>query len=158
MRKIEIGEKNPILRKNLQKVENFDEKLRTKIDEMIAAMCTPNEKNISGVGLAANQIGIDAQILVFFVNYKTKKKQKILEMVNPEILEFSPQKILLEEGCLSLPEIYKKIWRPEKVRVRWQNARGNFCEKKFSGWDARIFLHEFDHLRGKLFVDYLKKF
>ena len=158
MFKIETGKDNAILRKVCKEVDVFDENLKSTINEMVETMTAPDpETDIVGIGLAANQCGIDARILVITLNVNTKKEHKIVAMVNPEVLEFSKNEVSLEEGCLSLPNTFAKVTRPQKVRVRWQNYEGNICEKKLSDWDARIFQHELDHLNGKLFTDYLKK-
>ncbi|MDH3324800.1 MAG: peptide deformylase [Candidatus Peregrinibacteria bacterium] len=158
MFKIETGNKNPILRKTCKKVEVFDDKLKKTVNEMIETMTAPDpETDIVGIGLAANQCGLDSTILIITLNLNTRKEHKIVPMINPEVLDFSKNKVVLEEGCLSLPGTFAKISRPQKVKVRWQNLQGNICEKKLSNWDARIFQHEFDHLEGKLFTDYLEK-
>ncbi len=147
---------NKTLRTRCEEVTVFDEKLKNIVEEMFETMTTPLPKSeIKGVGIAANQVGIMKRIIIVTFNYETTKKYKITTMINPEILEISKNKISMEEGCLSLPDKYAKITRPSKVKVRWQNINGNLCEKKLDKWDARIFLHEFDHLEGKLFTDYL---
>jgi len=155
MYKIQVGTKNEILRKKIQKVTIFDQKLKKIVDDMKKIMTSPEDNKKKGVGLAANQIGLDLQILLVTFNVGTSKKQKIVTMINPEILEVYSQKVIMEEGCLSLPnEKTRKISRVAKIKVRWQNLDGNFCEKKLTKWDARIFLHEYDHLQGVLYIDY----
>ncbi len=139
-----------------EEVIDFDEELESVVEEMKETMITPNpESEIKGVGLAANQVGLSKRIIIVTFNYETNKKYKIITMINPEILEISKQEAVIEEGCLSLPNEYAKISRPAKIKVRWQNISGNSCEKKLDKWDARIFLHEYDHLEGVLFTDYL---
>ncbi len=156
--KIETGNQNQILRTATKPVEIFDKKLKKIVKKMEAFMLKEDPKTgVYGVGLAANQVGIDAQIFLFTTNVGTKKDKKVITVINPEILDFSPTKVSLEEGCLSVPDVYANISRPGKIHARWQNLEGMWCERKFSKWDARIFLHEFDHLRGILFIDYLKK-
>lgn len=152
---IETGEKNKILRTRCDEVKTFDDTLKNTIQEMKETMLAPTEEGITGVGLAANQVGINKRILMITLNMQTPKRHKIVTMINPEIKELSPQKVLMEEGCLSLPGLYRDVSRPAKVKVRWKNENGESCERKFDGWDARIFLHEYDHLEGKLFSDYL---
>ena len=123
---------------------------------MEETMTTPDPKTeIKGVGIAANQVGISKRIILITFNYETNKKWKITTMINPEILEVSQKETAMEEGCLSVPGEFGKVKRPTKVKVKWQNILGNWCEKKLDNWDARIFLHEYDHLEGKLFTDYL---
>jgi peptide deformylase len=108
------------------------------------------------VGLAANQVGLNKRIILITLNVGTKKEYEILEMINPEIVELSSNKVKMEEGCLSLPNVFEKVLRPNKVKVKWQNMKGDWRERNFENWDARIFLHEYDHLDGVLFTDYLK--
>jgi peptide deformylase len=159
MFEIQTGDENKILRKVCAPVKIFDEKLKSTVEEMIETMTTPDPKtDVKGIGIAANQCGVDARILILTLNFhpdKSDKNHKICAMVNPEVLEFSKNEVFMEEGCLSVPEKYAPIKRAAKVKVRWKNVAGDFCEKKFDGWDARIFLHELDHLNGKLFTDYL---
>ncbi len=158
MLNIQTGDKNSILRTKCSKVEKFNSSLKKFVEEMKSVMTQEDEDgNIIGVGLAANQVGKSLRILLLTQNVGTKKEKKILTVINPEILELSSQKVIMEEGCLSLPGIYAPISRSAKARVRWQNTEGRWCEKKFSDWEARIFLHEYDHLEGILFTDYLKK-
>ena len=155
---IETGEQNPILRTTCKRVVKFDDELKGVIAEMEETMLQEDpETGIRGVGLAANQVGIDARIILISLNVGTKKAQKVVPMINPEIVKFSPQKVVMEEGCLSLPGVFGDVARPARVQVKWQNINGDWIEKKLGHWDARIFLHEFDHLEGKLFVDYAKK-
>ena len=154
---IQTGDQNPILRIKSKKVEIFDEKLEKILDEMIETMIEPDEKTgVKGIGLAANQVGINARIIIITFNIGTKKEYKIVEMINPEIIEISKDKIWMEEGCLSVPGVFDNVKRPKKIKVRWQNRKGNICEKKLDNWDARIFQHEYDHLEGILFTDYFK--
>lgn len=158
MYEIQTGIDNKILRSKAQAVERFDEDLDKIIDEMEETMLTPTEESdIRGIGLAANQVGILKRIILITLNVETSKEQKVVALINPQILEISDQEVIMEEGCLSLPDQFAKVSRPTKVKVRWQNRNGNWCEKRLDKWDARVFLHEYDHLDGKLFVDYLKK-
>ena len=154
MLKIITGADTPILRKKLKHVEVFDEKLERVLAEMMQTMLGPQEGEVGGVGLAANQVGIDLRIMITTFNVGTRKERKPVIMINPEIVSESKHRIWMEEGCLSLPGEFGNVQRPSKIKVRWQNVQGNWCEKKLDKWDARIFLHEYDHLDGKLFIDY----
>jgi peptide deformylase len=158
MLKIEVGENNKILRTKCETVTKFDESLVKTLNEMQETMLYEDPTTgLIGVGLAANQVGIKKRIILITLGVGTKKAGKVLEMINPEILKLSQDEVKMEEGCLSLPNVFEKVIRPSKVKVKWQNLTGNWCERKFEGWDARIFLHEFDHLEGVMFTDYLKK-
>ncbi len=154
---LETGDQNVHLRTTCEKVEKFDDALGLLLGEMAEKMLEEDpDTGIRGVGLAANQVGIDKRIILISLNVGTKKEQKIVAMINPEIVALSPQKVVMEEGCLSLPGQFADVARPVKVQVRWQNPTGDWIEKRIGAWDARIFQHEFDHLEGKLFTDYQK--
>ncbi len=149
------GSDNKILRSTAIPVTKFDQKLQDTADAMIDTMLNPEGLSVCGIGIAANQVGILEQIMIVTFNVETNKEPKIVAMINPEVVSFSKNEIVMEEGCLSLPQTYGKVSRPAKVHVRWQNLEGNWCEKKLDKWDARVFQHEYDHLHGKLFIDYL---
>jgi len=149
------GKDNKILRTPAKKVTVFDEQLSDTVDMMIDTMLNPDGQDVTGIGIAAPQVGIGQQIIVVTLNVNSKKDGKIVAMLNPEIVETSETTSNYEEGCLSLPGAYGRVERPAKVKVKWQNIKGNWCERKFDKWDARVFLHEYDHLHGKLFIDYL---
>ena len=150
------GKDNKILRTPASKVLHFDQKLEDTVEMMIDTMLNPEGQDVTGIGIAAPQVGISKQIIVVTLNVNHKKDPKVLVMINPEIIEASSTLSNYEEGCLSLPGAYGRVKRPAKVKIKWQNLDGNWCEKKLEKWDARIFLHEYDHLVGKLFIDYLE--
>lgn len=135
---------NPVLLKESTPVEKIDDELRKILDEMI------DLTNIaSGIGLAANQIGIDKRFFVLNIDGEIRK------VINPEILEFGDEIVEYEEGCLSIPDLYKVVERPDKIRVKYQNEKGEIVEEEFDGIWSRAFQHEFDHINGILFVDRL---
>ncbi|MFC1480321.1 peptide deformylase [Candidatus Omnitrophota bacterium] len=135
---------NPCLRiktKDLeQSTPDIDETLRSMADIMYANR---------GIGLAATQVGLGLSILVVDVG------SGLMNFVNPVIFEKSKEKSKMEEGCLSLPGISVTVARPEKIKVRAQNEKGEFFIKKFTGLAARAIHHEVDHLNGRLIIDYL---
>lgn len=151
------GKDNKILRTPAKKVAVFDEQLTDTVEMMIDTMLNPDGQEVTGIGIAAPQVGIGQQIIIVTLNVNSKKDGKIVAMINPEIIEIADTTSNYEEGCLSLPGAYGRVERPAKVKVKWQNVKGNWCERKFDKWDARVFLHEHDHLLGKLFIDYLSK-
>jgi len=102
-----------------------------------------------GVGLAAPQIGISERFFIYDIG------EKLNVVINPEILERSDEKEIGEEGCLSLPEIFDKVPRSVFIETKYFDQNGQEHVKKFEGYEARVFQHEFDHLNGKLFIDYL---
>ena len=141
---------HPLLRqasKALNKVTKDDVKLSKK---MIKIM-----KKAPGVGLAANQIGVLKKIVTVHIQDKEKETDKVYALFNPIIMNSSKEKIVLEEGCLSLPKQFADIERPQSITVRYMNENNKIIEEKKDGIEARILQHEIDHLSGKLFVDYL---
>jgi peptide deformylase len=102
--------------------------------------------------LAANQIGEAKR--VFIVDLSAIDINESLRVfINPEIMEASGDPIEMEEGCLSFPDLYLKVTRPSKVRVRAYDLDGQRFELAAEGMAARAILHEYDHLEGKLFID-----
>ena len=141
---------HPLLRqasKALNRVTKDDVKLSNK---MIKIM-----KKAPGVGLAANQIGVLKKIVTVHIQDKEKETDKVYALFNPIIMNSSKEKIVLEEGCLSLPKQFADIERPQSITLRYMNENNKIIEEKKDGIEARILQHEIDHLSGKLFVDYL---
>jgi peptide deformylase len=127
----------------------------TSKDLDIAKRMTDIMLNAPGVGLAANQIGILKQIITINIPDEKKDKDKIYTLFNPNIILYSQKKIILEEGCLSLPKQYAEIERPEEIEVEYFNNNNEKIIEKKNGFEARVLQHEIDHLHGKLFIDYL---
>lgn len=145
-----IGDKT--LRMNAQTVTEFDQELRDFVDDLTYTMYITD-----GVGLAAPQVGVSERIFVvdfYWAQDGATKKPKVF--INPEIT-FSEGAITHEEGCLSLPEIYEKVKRPNHIKIKAQDLEGNLFEEEYNDFPAVVFQHEFDHLNGILFVDHLSK-
>lgn len=104
---------------------------------------------MNGVGLAAPQIGIFTQAFVFG---DPKNEDSIIPVFNPSIVSKSKEMVDMEEGCLSFPGLFIKIKRASNIRARFANYNGVVDTANFTGLSARIFLHEYDHLYGKLFT------
>ena len=149
LRKI-ITVPNEVLRRNTHIVTNFDKNLKTLIDDMVETM-----RNAPGVGLAAPQIGILEQIVVieFGDEEDEEAPKKLYTVVNPEITRMSNEKLMGVEGCLSVPGVVGDVERSLSIVVKGQNRNGQKVKYNLSGWVARIFQHEIDHLTGVLFTD-----
>lgn len=106
----------------------------------------------NGIGLSANQVGINMQ---FFVMGSADSARRYV--FNPEILEISDDEVLIKEGCLSFPGMFLPIKRPSWIKVRYQNEFGEIQIETFTGLTARVFLHEFDHMMGKVFTEKVSK-
>lgn len=134
---------SPVLRQQAEPVAQVDDALRALIDDMFETM------NVAcGVGLAANQIGIATRVAVIDADGQT------FAMINPRIVE-SSGKEAKEEGCLSIPEVYAEVTRPERVVLEALNEKGEPFRLEAGGLAARAIQHEIDHLDGILFTDHL---
>jgi peptide deformylase len=109
-----------------------------------------------GIGLAANQVQLDAKIFVMQPQ-NIRGKTKPFAVINPIIQQATTDLVLLEEGCLSFPKLYLKISRPHTIVVKYLDSEQKECIMKLTEMDARIFLHEFDHLYGINFIDRVNK-
>lgn len=133
---------NPILRQKSQPVKNFDANLKQLIRDMYDTMDSKN-----GIGLAAPQIGVLEQVVV--VSYEGED----IELINPVIEEIFGKPIVMEEGCLSLPEVHVDVERKEGIRLSAQSVTGKTIQFQYEGMIARIIQHEIDHLNGVLITD-----
>ncbi|OGO34605.1 MAG: peptide deformylase [Chloroflexi bacterium RBG_16_57_11] len=140
----------PILRKKAHKVTNFGPDLQALIDDMVETM-----RDAPGVGLAAPQVASPLRVIVveFGDEENEEVPPKLFTMVNPEIVRVSDGLVVGTEGCLSIPGFVGDVERVEQITVKGQNRFGKPMKVKASGWLARIFQHEIDHLNGVLFTD-----
>lgn len=109
-----------------------------------------------GVGLAAPQVGVAKRIIVVDTSRSTEARRP-LKMANPEIVWSSPEKKLHEEGCLSLPEEYQDVERPDRIKVAYMDEHGERREIEADGLLSVVIQHEMDHLDGVLFVDHISR-
>ncbi len=138
-----------VLREVSKMVEKVDQRIKDLVSDMSDTL-----KEANGLGLAAVQIGV--LLRVFIVDMAAIDPTASLKVyINPEIIRTSGDEVEMEEGCLSFPGIYQKIFRPERVRIRAMGLDGKVFEESLDGLAARAVLHEYDHIEGKLFIDYL---
>jgi len=137
-----------VLRRKAHKVTNFDKDLSTLIDDMFETM-----REAPGVGLAAPQIDISQRVIVVEYAEEEEEKPKSYAVINPEIIKTSTETEIGIEGCLSIPNLVGEVERFSTVVVKGFNKQGKPVKIKSSGWLARIFQHEIDHLEGILFTD-----
>jgi peptide deformylase len=158
MSKLEIVKlPNPILRQKMRPVTKFDGDLQELIDEMIVAM-----REANGVGLAAPQVNRNLQLSVIetLPKYDDNEQEipnsrQLFVIANPEIVWHSRSTVDGIEGCLSIPGYVGEVDRYEAIRVRAQDRHGKKIKLRLTGWTARIFQHEIDHLNGVLYIDKL---
>ena len=140
-----------ILRQELNKIETLPD----NIVEIVLAMQKTMVK-AEGIGLAANQVNLNHQIFIIDENL-AKENNVPWVYINPQITNFSKEKALLEEGCLSIPGLYTEVPRSKKIMIKGIDQNGQKFKFKARGFLARVLQHEFDHLQGKLISDYVKK-
>lgn len=104
-----------------------------------------------GIGLSANQVGLDLRFFVADFSLRDKKMERVV-IINPEIISAEGESIE-EEGCLSLPGIREQVPRAEKIVLRYETVDHQVIEREFSGFPARVVQHETDHLNGRVFTD-----
>jgi peptide deformylase len=141
---------NPVLRAKARRVSHFGPDLASLINDMVDTM-----REAPGVGLAAPQVSVPLRVIV--IEFGDEEDEtvppKLYVVVNPEITRLSTKLETGTEGCLSIPGVVGDVERHEKVTVKGQDRNGRPLKIKASGWLARIFQHEIDHLNGVLFVD-----
>ena len=138
---------DPRLHTVAQPVTAIDERIRRLIDDMLATMY-----EAEGVGLAATQVDVHERVIVIDVS---EGRDSAVVLINPELLDKSEELLLGDEGCLSVPEIYDKVQRHARVRVRAADRSGEVRELEAEGLLSVAVQHEMDHLLGKVFVEYL---
>lgn len=148
---------DPVLREKAEPVKKDSKDIQTLIDDMFDTMYEAN-----GVGLAAPQIGkklrlfvVDADVMV---EHTEEKPYGPMAIINPEIVSKDNNLVVIEEGCLSLPDLRENVARPDEITVKFLDRDFEPQEMTFSGWMSRVFQHELDHLDGILFFDYLGSF
>lgn len=139
---------DPVLETQASPVTVFDDELKKLIDDMFESMYAAH-----GVGLAAPQIGISKRIAVIDVTFKEDPNAKLV-LINPEIIGKEGRQ-RGQEGCLSIPEFREDVTRAKTVMVRAQDSTGKFFEHTGEDLLARAFLHETDHLNGKLYISHV---
>ena len=149
----------PVLRQISRPVETFDDDLKTLVADMFETMY-----DAPGIGLAAVQVGEPIRLLV--IDLQEPKDPEDPEspvvrnpkvFVNPEVLWHSDTEVPYTEGCLSVPEQYAEVMRPDKIRAKWQDEGGKTYEEEIEGLLAVCLQHEMDHLNGVLFIDHLSR-
>ena len=137
---------DPVLRQKARRVTKIDDALQKLIDDMIDTM-----RDASGVGLAANQVGVLQRIVVIEI----PDEEEVLVLINPEITRREGER-LVEEGCLSIPGYRGELTRSLKVRVRALDRDGNTVRIRADGLLAQALEHETDHINGTLYIDHLE--
>ena len=139
MLKTLISPDDPLLHKKIKKCSyNLD---RSKLSYTL----TENMFHHNGVGLSANQIGIEERVFVMMVDIDL---EQTIKCFNPKIIKESKDEVVMVEGCLSYPEMYLDISRPRSIIVKYEDEGKSIFKRRLDGYIARIFLHEYDHMEG----------
>ena len=140
---------DPRLRTIAAPVKEVNAEIKTLISNMIETMY-----DADGIGLAASQVDRHIQLIVMDLS---ENKDKPVVFINPKVTPLVEEKQPYEEGCLSVPDVYDKVERPNKVRIEALDAEGNAIDEIAEGLLAVCIQHEMDHLNGVIFVDYLSR-
>jgi peptide deformylase len=147
---------DPILRTQSAPVESVGDDIRKLVDDMFATMYAA-----PGIGLAAVQVAVPRRLLVIDLQEEEDAEGEPVRdphvFINPEILHRSEARKIYNEGCLSIPDQYAEIERPDIVRARWTDEKGQEREAEFGGLMSVCLQHEVDHLNGVLFIDHLSR-
>jgi peptide deformylase len=147
---------DPLLRQISAPVAEVTEEIRTLVDDMLETMYAA-----PGIGLAAIQVGVPKRVLVIDLQEPEEEGgepvRKPLVFINPEIVQESETLQVYNEGCLSVPEMYAEVERPDRIRARWLDRDGEAHEEELDGLLAVCLQHEMDHLEGILFIDHLSR-
>lgn len=141
---------DPRLKKVCTPVATVSAEIGRLAEDMLATMY-----DAPGVGLAAPQVGVTQRLFVMDCVKDKDAAPRPLVLINPELTWTSETMNVYEEGCLSIPEQYANVERPERVRMRWTGLDGKPQEEEFDGLWATCAQHELDHLNGKLFIDHI---
>lgn len=145
---------DPLLRKKAEEITIFDDELKVLVLNMIETMDAMN-----GIGLAAPQVGISKRLFVLRNYLETDSDEVELSdpvvYINPKIVNRSKELLYDEEGCLSIPGVRGSVYRPSWIEIEAVNEKNEPFRQKVEGFNARVRLHEYDHLDGVLFIDML---
>lgn len=144
---------DPVLKQTAQPIEHITDSIRKQAADMIETMYAA-----PGIGLAANQVNMLNRLIVLDPDYRhNHESRNALVMINPEIVWKSEEISIMEEGCLSIPQQYAEVERPQSVRVKYVDLDGTVKEWIGENLASHCVQHEIDHLNGTLFVDYLSR-
>ncbi len=140
-----IPSEDPLLHKKIKKCSyNLD---RSKLSYTL----NENMFHYNGIGLSANQIGIEERAFVMMIDIEA---QETITYFNPKILKESKNLVMMEEGCLSYPELSLEVIRPSNIIVKYEDENKNVFKERLEGFSARVFQHEYDHMEG---IDFIQR-
>lgn len=138
-----------ILREVTKPIKAIDDEIIKNIQDMFETM-----RNANGIGLAANQVGLNKKFFIIDLQGLDEYDEfKPLVIINPEIIQYSDELIIMDEGCLSLPDLRADVERSEIIKLKYLDTDEEVQELEADSWLARVILHEYDHLIGKMIPD-----
>jgi len=147
---------HPSLRRENALIERFDARLEQLVDNLFLTLYNEGD----GIGLAAPQVGVNLRVMVYNPRamdrdpFGDKTDDEVI-FINPRIIKESSQKVLMDESCLSFPRMKGPVYRPSWVEVEAVDFEGKPFQRRIDGFEARLFLHEYDHLDGVVYIDRL---
>lgn len=145
---------DPVLRKKGALIQEVNEEIKTLVQNMVDTL---HEKN--GLGLAAPQVHHSLALFMIQIPLQDPQDEdkflpgELIVFINPKILKVSQEKWPFQEGCLSIPNVYEDVERPVSLIIEYTDLEGNRLVKEFGGMQARVIMHENDHINGVLFID-----
>lgn len=136
-----------VLRQPAKRIAKIDESVRQLAKEMLQTMYSAN-----GIGLAAPQVGVHKQLLVIDCEPDNDQNPPLV-LINPQIIRYGKELCVVEEGCLSIPNVYLDVTRPQSIKIAFKDENGRPQKLQATGLLARVIQHEMDHLNGVMFVD-----
>lgn len=144
---------DPRLKERATEVSEINDDIRKHLSDMVETMYEFN-----GVGLAATQVGIMKRLIVMdCANPDDGEESKLIQFINPEIVELSDETNDIQEGCLSVPGFYETLDRPDKATIKYLDEQGKEQTRTFQGLESVCIQHEIEHLNGQLFIDHMSR-
>lgn len=155
MKKKLISIPNKLLRQKSKKIGFIDDSVKKLAQDMIDTTLDWDHKSEFGAALAAIQIGAPIKLTVIRKNFDNPKEKEFITLVNPEIIKKWPETETDVEGCLSVPGVYGRVKRSNKIKVKAKDLNGKEIRFSAEGFAARVIQHEIDHMNGKIFLDHV---
>lgn len=148
---------DPRLRKKSTKITTVDEEVLQLIEEMIEASLNweKDHPHEISAAMAAPQIGVNRRLIIIRDDMSDKTNHSFTALINPEVIKVGTKTAVDYEGCLSVPKVYGKVERPTKIKIKAELTNGESVRIKAEDSNARMLLHEIDHLNGVLFIDHV---
>ena len=148
---------NKLLVTPSKKVNLVDDEIRTMVRDMEKLTVAWDHDSELGVALAAIQVGIPLRLAIIRNNMGEKPSKDFTTFINPEIVRRSDQTLVDIEGCLSVPNVYGRVRRHAKIKIKAEDLNGDLIQVTAEGFLARVFEHEIDHMNGIMFLEHIKK-